>query len=169
MNKITIELSAEDRALLGKIADRLEALTPPTFTIDPGVGQPKPAEKDELTAALQAVVDRAKNAPGEAEKIDPPTIPKTEETPTATEEPQHWDPIESFAQHTEQTVTEKPKPAVTLAQIQQKVVQLAAGSNGSKKAKVREIINAYAKKVSDLPEDKWDEVWDKLTALENEE
>lgn len=149
MNKITIELSEQDRALLNKVVDRLEAqISLITFIIDHGVGQPKPAEKDELTAALQAVVDRAKNAPGEAEKIDPPTIPKTEETPTATEE---------------------VKPTVTLAQIQQKVVQLAAGSNGSKKAKVREIINAYAKKVSDLPEDKWDEVWDKLTALENEE
>ena len=158
MNKITIELSAEDRALLDKIVDRLEAqISLTTFIIDHGVGQPiKQAEPDELTAALQAVVDRAKNAPGEAEEISPPVTPKTEETPTATEEPKQTEP-------------EKAKPAVTLAQIQQKVVQLAAGSTGSKKAKVREIINAHAKKVSDLPEDKWDEVWEKLTALENEE
>lgn len=60
------------------------------------------------------------------------------------------------------------KPEVTLEQIHQKVVQIAAGFGGTKKVAVRELINAYAKKVSDLPEDKWQEVWDKLTALESE-
>lgn len=53
--------------------------------------------------------------------------------------------------------------AVSLADIQKKVVELSAAG---KKAEVREIITAYAKKVSDIPEDKTTEVWNKLTALE---
>lgn len=62
---------------------------------------------------------------------------------------------------------EKVEPAVTLEQIQQKVVQLAA-SGAEKKAKVREVISTYGTKVSDLKDkpEKWDEVWEKLTALE---
>lgn len=149
MNKITIELSAEDRARLDKLNQLLEAqITLTQDILGNGLPTPKQTEPDELTAKLQAVVDRAKNAPEEPEEITSPVTPETEETPTETEEPQ---------------------PTVTLAQIQQKVVQLAAGYGGTKKAKVREIINAYAKKVSDLPEDKWAEVWDKLTKLEKED
>jgi hypothetical protein len=60
---------------------------------------------------------------------------------------------------------EPAKPSVTLEQIQQKVVKLAAAG---KKAEVREIVTTYGAKVSDLKDqpDKWDEVWGKLTALE---
>lgn len=60
--------------------------------------------------------------------------------------------------------TEEPaeKP-VSKADIQRKVVELSAAG---KKAQVREIVTAYAVKVSDIPEDKTTEVWNKLTALE---
>jgi hypothetical protein len=60
---------------------------------------------------------------------------------------------------------EPAKPSVTLEQIQQKVVKLAAAG---KKAEVREIVTTYGAKVSDLKDqpEKWDEVWGKLTALE---
>jgi hypothetical protein len=57
---------------------------------------------------------------------------------------------------------------VTREQIQQKVVQLSVAANGAKKAKVREVVNLYAKNVSTIPEDKFAEVWEKLTALEKE-
>lgn len=62
------------------------------------------------------------------------------------------------------------RPAITLEQIQQKVVQLAAAGNGTKKAKVRAIISAYGKKVSDLKDkpEVWAPVWDELTDLERE-
>lgn len=155
MNKITIELSAEDRARLDKLNGLLEAqITLTQDILNNGLPKPTQTEPDELTRRLQAVVEGAKaakaaKADSEApEDITPPVTPEPEEAPA---------------------VTEEPKPTVTLAQIQQKVVQLAAGNDGAKKAKVREIINAYAKKVSDLPEDKWTEVWGKLIALENEE
>ena len=166
MNNIIIELCAEDRARLDGLNSLLEAHATLTAKLVDLIGERVPAPvhldsssaqvPDELTAKLQAIVDRAKNATEEPKEITPPVTPETEEAPTATEEPQP-DPAEPV------------KPSVTLAQIQQKVVQLAAGFDGAKKAAIRGIINAYAKKVSDLPEDKWDEVMQKLTALEKED
>lgn len=157
MNNIIIELCAEDRARLDRLAEALEALQPPTTRIE----RPNP---DQLTiddvqqklaetlAKAETPAEPPKNATEEAKAETLPT-----DHPTAEETP--WE---------EPAPAEDAKPAATLEQIQQKVVQLAAGNNGAKKARVREIINAYAKKVSDLPVDKWDEVWYKLTALEKE-
>lgn len=144
-NTITIELCAEDRARLDRLATALEARTTSADPIQ------------EQLAAVIASASTPTECPTEATeapKADAaPIIQTEEEAPTEAEET---------------TPAETPEPAVTLEQIQQKVVQLAAGFGGSKKAKVREIINAYAKKVTDLPEDKWAEVWKKLTALERE-
>ena len=50
-----------------------------------------------------------------------------------------------------------------LSDIQQKVVTLSAAG---KKAQVRDLITAYANRVSAIPEDKVGEVWQKLTELE---
>lgn len=164
MNNITIELCAEDRARLDRINEVCEAITiqllalleketKPKLVItklnpgDPGY-TPHPKD-DELTEALKRVVEQTtekdvETAQDEPKAIDHPTLDPFPETPTEAKE----------------------GPQVTLAQIQQKVVQLAAGFGGAKKAAVRDIINAHAKKVSDLPEDKWGEVWLQLTALE---
>lgn len=146
-NKITIELCTEDRARLDRLAAALEALQPPTVTLDTDR-----AIREALTEVLETA-EAPKNAAGEAEAVTPATTQTPEENPAIEESAPKAEPVE---------------PTITLEQIQQKVVQLAAGSGGSKKARVREIINAYAKKVSDLPEDKWTEVWDKLIALEKE-
>ena len=54
-------------------------------------------------------------------------------------------------------------PAATRADVQQKVVALSAAG---KKEKVRAVVNAYAAKVSGIPEDKLAEVMEKLNALE---
>lgn len=66
------------------------------------------------------------------------------------------------------TCEEAPKEEVKITpeQIQQKVIQLCA--TGTKKDKTREIVNAYAPKVSAIPEDKRAEVWEKLLTLEAE-
>lgn len=166
--KITIELCAEDRARLDKIYDILEVQASQTsvfldqaFTdkekVKTFLEKDTTPEQDPIQKELAEIVANAsKNATEPTEESAPPVAPKTEEEPTVKEDAQ---PV----------ATETVKPTVTLAQIQQKVVQLAAGFGGSKKAAVRDIINAYAKKVSDLPEDKWDEVWNKLTALESED
>ena len=58
---------------------------------------------------------------------------------------------------------EAPAVKHSAEDVQQKVVSLVAAG---KKAEVKEIINAYAERVSLIPEDKLDEVMDKLIALE---
>jgi hypothetical protein len=154
MNRITIELCAEDRARLDRLTAALEKAadtyapvmleTPEQLRIPDELLQPKPIEEP-------------KNEPQESiEAETPATTPTEEEKP---EEVKDAAPEEA-----------KTEPAVNLAQIQQKVVQLCAGYEGKKKPAVRAIINTYGSKVSDLKEqpDKWNEVWDKLTALEKE-
>lgn len=64
----------------------------------------------------------------------------------------------------EQPAVKEDAPVVTLSDIQQKVVTLSAAG---KKAQVRDIITAYASRVSAIPEDKVGEVWHKLTELED--
>ena len=59
---------------------------------------------------------------------------------------------------------QEPAPAVTHADVQKLVVKIAA-SDKEKKALVREIVNGYADKVSDIPEDKLPEVLERLKAV----
>jgi hypothetical protein len=61
---------------------------------------------------------------------------------------------------------EEPKPTVTHDMIRQKVTQLMAGTDAQKKAATRDIVKSYAPNVTKLPQDKWPEIWEKLTALE---
>lgn len=58
---------------------------------------------------------------------------------------------------------EPEKPQVKLADVQKKVVDL---STAGKKDAVKAVIQAYAPRVSAIPEDKLGEVLEKLTALE---
>ena len=123
------------------------------------------ARQDKLAAKLDELIETLRamkaTAATEAPKVETPT-----ETHPA-EEDLPWGSGEAETKPQEPEPVKEPEPTVTLAQIQQKVVQLAAGFEGKKKAAVREIVNAYAPKVSDLPEDKWPEIWEKLIALEN--
>ena len=54
-------------------------------------------------------------------------------------------------------------PPVTLADIQKKVVSLSAAG---KKSQVRDIVKAYAERVSQIPQDKLSEVYAKLADIE---
>lgn len=145
MNTITIELCQEDRARLDRILKALENQTP---------------HCDKCVQTLADVVKdvtpiTAQETPQEAtEAQTPETVkPKAKKATGAKAEPV--------------AAAQSVEPTVTLEQIQQKVVQLAA-AGAEKKAKVRAIINKYGAKVSDLKgqPDKWDEVWAELTALE---
>lgn len=142
-NNITIELCAEDRARLDRLTAALEK---------------------RVTQEAEVVMDPVREALAEAlEKAAPSVKPQNE--PQATEEPAK---AETLPKEETPATAGEDKPSITLAQIQQKVIQLSTANKGAKKAAVREIVNAYATKVSDLPEDKWLDVWDKLTALEQE-
>lgn len=148
-NTITIELCAEDRARLDRLAEALEARATQE---SPVLIESDDALKRQLAAVMANA--EAPKEPQEAPKAE------TKENTQPTEEPPAAAEPEAVAE---------PETTIALAQIQQKVKQLAAGFNGTKKAAVRSIINAYAQKVTDLPEDKWAEVWDKLIALEQED
>jgi hypothetical protein len=59
-------------------------------------------------------------------------------------------------------------PKISLGDIRKKVTQLRASNNPKKKDGAKDIIKAYAANISGLPADKYPEVWERLTALEQE-
>lgn len=137
-NTITIELCAEDRARLDKIIEGLSNLTAPAITI---VTQKVEAPAEETTVPQEA------------------TETHTDENVTSAEE------VASQPEPVEDIPTQM-KPLVTHDMIRQKVTQLMASGDPQKKDATRNIVKAYANNVTSLPQDKWPEIWDKLTALE---
>lgn len=157
-NTITIELCAEDRARIDRLADLLDARIRQAERIMAGAYEPEqPTEPDPVQQAFAEVLANA----------SAPTEKPTEATGEAKAEPAPIDhPADESLPWGEPAPAAEAKPIITQEQLQQKVTQLAAANNGALKAKVREIVQVYAKKVSDVPEDKRAEVWDKLTVLE---
>lgn len=146
MNKIIIELAAEDRKRL-----------------------------DDILAALQNGPDCDKCVQTVAAAIDRQNEPQSEEKPQAKEEPEApafvevppgldavpWEdevPVEAAEPEVLTTMS-----AHNLAEVQRKVVELCAAGH---KTEVRAIVNGYASNVSGIPEEKYDEVMEKLLKLE---
>lgn len=155
-NHITIELCTEDRARLDKLADRLEAVAnltavlinqnTPTYKADmPSVPTPKIAEEDEITKKLKAALDRAKTPTETAEETTPTTTPIKEETPTQAEE------------------TEPIYTQISRTELGAKVRELMTKGY---RDQVKAIIQSYAPTVPRVPEDKLNECYSKLVALE---
>lgn len=150
MNNITIELCAEDRTRLDKLINALDKST-----------------QHNCENCAKTVASMFANAPSKTIEEIP-----TEE-PTQVEEPVKEEPTaaETPTAPTEEEIAKEPEPvkeevpAVTRAMVQQKVVSLAAIP--AKKSAVRDIVNSYAAKVSDIPEDKLAEAFKRLTALED--
>lgn len=159
-NTITIEFCAEYRV---RIDNLTAALIANGGAVEALFKQLQTPIVDDIAKMAAAVVS-PENAPQHAEETTQAETPKAEENPAPTEDAPPWEEPAAPAAEA------KAEPTVTLAQIQQKVMQLATVNGGAKKAKVREIISTYGAKVSDLKDqsDKWDEVWGKLTKLESE-
>ena len=161
-NIITIELSTEDRA-------RLDNLTAAILANGRAV---EALYKQNAPVTLNGVDDVQKQLAAAMAKASTPTEAPEEatEAPEASAPPVTQPEAEAPTEEAEAPTEEAEAPTVTLEQIQQKVVQLAAGFNGTKKAQVKSIINAYGTKVSDLKDkpEVWTEVWNKLSALESE-
>lgn len=116
---------------------------------------------DKILAALEAGHDCKNCVDAVTEAMD--TLAAAEIEPQANEnEEKEQEPAEP-EKAPEIEEQEPDAPTVTKEDIQRKVVELSAAG---KKVQVREIVTAYAKKVSDLPEDKLVEVWYKLIELE---
>lgn len=154
---LTIELGPESQAKLGKILEALQHSRPDCESCVRGV-----------TRYVGAALGQPKQE--EAETPAPTENTTQNETPTeAATEPQEAPQakaVETPAPEAEAPAAE-PAPAVTvtLDQIRQKVTYLMA-AGGKKKEGARDIVKSYAANISGLPEDKWPEIWDKLTALE---
>lgn len=150
--KIITELCAEDRARLDKIIE--------------GLSRHCDSCAKTMTDTLNALKVPAQGeilTRGASESKPPTTTPPEDKNTPGAEifpEPADMAPVEPVVM----------RPAITLEQIQQKVVQLAAAGNGTKKAKVRAIISIYGKKVSDLKDkpEVWAPVWDALIDLERD-
>lgn len=156
MNNINIthELCAEDRARIDRLTAALEAFNTPAVTIAKATPEQDDVQQKlaETLASTSDPAEAPKNATEPTEAPASPIAQEEEEKPTeATDKPQD-EPV-------------KAEPTITLAQLQQKVMDLCTAKDGALKNKVRKTVNAYAKKVSDLPEDKWVEVWNKLEAI----
>ena len=164
-NQITLAWCAEDRARIDRLTEALEDFTRKAKDITPT-----------CDACAKTVAEGVAHYIGDQQpklvitKLEPGdpgyTSHENATESTEAETPATVQPVEETPAQTEDAPVAEVKPAVTLEQIQQKVIQLAAANGGAKKAQVRGIVNAYATKVSDLPESTWDEVWEKLTALE---
>lgn len=140
---ITVELCAEDRARLDKILDLLEK-----------------DYKDAAVAVRDATIYSIDPA-GELRATS-----KTAQAPTEETKPEPVEPVtpaEEGQLEGQLGLFEAETPAVKLTDVQQKVVALSAAG---KKDAVRDIIKAYADRVSAIPEDKLAEVLDKLNGLE---
>ncbi len=78
-------------------------------------------------------------------------------------------PVDAVSPHADpEPVAEPEAPKATRDDVQALVIKLAAPGAGKKDA-ARAIVYEYAKKVSDIPEDKLDEVMAKLSKLAEEE
>lgn len=144
-NTITIELHPDDRKRLdelicfaGLIVGEMKAAKPLDFRME----MPAPAEEP--------------TAPQEAPKLEVVKSDHPVDDPSPFPEPEAAAPAEA------------PKPTVTLEQIRKKVTMLRASSDKAQKDGAKDIVLAYAPNITGLEncEDKWPEIWDKLTALE---
>lgn len=145
MNNITIELCAEDRARLDRIADLLEA---------------------QNAGTVKSVSSKPEKTATEPKKVEAPTSaqPKAEK-PTVAKQPAHNDAVDAlaYAVASAPETTEEEAPAVELTDLQQIIIKLA---NAGKQAELRKVIFEYAERVTQIPEDKYAEVYAKLQELE---
>lgn len=136
--KVTTELCAEDRARLDKFLEALAGI-PAVINL---AGTPFPVTCE--------TVDHKDFV--EIKEPEEPEAVETEPTPALVEEDTDQAPDEEVA-----------KPQHTKDELSQMVASLV--SKG-KKEEVKEIVRKYAAKVSAIPDDKLDEVWDLLSKLE---
>ena len=139
-NSIIFELCAEDRARLDKIIALLTAGAEVALQV-PKTPQKPPVETQdgESQGNTRPEAETAKKAEKPA-----PTSEKTEEPKPA-------------------PAPKAEEPKVELSDVQTLVVKLA--TNG-KKAEARDIVKSYAERVTEIPPEKYGEVYAKLKALE---
>ena len=163
MNTITIELCAEDRARLDAILEALKAKNCDKCVasalefkkaVQESPKEPQEATKDE---AIQDINRKLKDALENTEAPAPTTTAPADVAPwEAPSDNPFPDPVKAEPEPA-------PAPDVKLSDIQGLVVKLATTG---KKAEARDIVKAYAERVTEIPPEKYGEVFVKLKALE---
>lgn len=124
-------------------------------TITIALCQEDRARLDKIIEALERTQMTPAEVPAAAQD-EPQTVEvPAVEVPVAAEET-----AEASNEETAPEPAEEPAKAVTLSDIQKKVVEMSAAG---KKDEVREIITKYASRVSAIPAEKTAEVWEQLT------
>lgn len=155
-NTIVIELCAEDRARLDRLAEAMERKTCDRCVTT--------AMEYIKTATAQAsepdpIAEAAKKALGLTDAQESPVEPQEEaelSTPTTT-------PQEEEKPMVEEPVTTPTEPTVDRAELRAKVIELSAKGL---KEQTRGVVQSYAPTVAAVPEDKVTECYKKLVALE---
>lgn len=147
-NTITIELCKEDRQRL----DELIAFAGLIASEQKSRGVPVGNE-------LKAVAEEAEEPQEPPRPLNPDVIMPQHPADIL---PPHGEPEPAAAP---EPIAEPELPKYTKDDIQAKVRKLAAPGS-SKRLEVKAIVQEYAAKVSDIPEDKYTEVMMKLIALE---
>ena len=147
---VIVELGPESMAKLDKILETLEGSRPNCSSC--------------TEAALQVMGENLKIVTGE------PAAP-TSATNTAAAETGH--PVDEVSPHGDPEPAAAPEqpeaPKYTKADVQALVQKLAAPTSPEhKRTGAKAIVKSYGAKVSDIPEEKYAEVMDKLTALDKE-
>lgn len=162
-NTITIELCAEDRARIDRLTaamerracDKCVATAIEAMNANHAVNTETKAEPDPVQAALAETLSKVSD-PVEPTKNTTEAI----ETPTQATAPQEEEkPTE------EEPAQAEPTRTVTHAELKAKVIQLCAKSQAVKE-QTRDIVRTYAQTVTEVPEDKVTECYEKLEALE---
>lgn len=149
---LTVELGPESQAKLDKILEALE-----------GVGHHD----------CKSCVNTAMQAMGENLKIVTGQEPAEATNAAETAAPETGHPVDEVSPHGDAepaAVPEQPEaPWYTKADVQALVQKLAAPTSPEhKRTGAKAIVKSYGAKVSDIPEEMYAEVMDKLTALDKE-
>lgn len=151
---VTVELGQESRAKLDKILEALQGLRPSC---------------DRCVETVLRAGDELKPAPVVAHQEKP--VAAASEPETAAPETGH--PADETTARVDPAPAVEPErpeaPKYTKADVQALVQKLAAPTSPEhKRTGAKTIVKSYGAKVSDIPEDKYAEVMDKLTALDKE-
>lgn len=148
MNVITIELCAEDRARLDRLAKAEEY------------------NSKLLEAVLLHLTDEgAKPGPVAPVQVEPPaTSPDTATETADAVTPPVAHPADEVAPWEAPDPAPAPKAEVSLAEFQ-KALSLRCAESDTTKAKVRALLHEYAEAASKVPADKRAEVLERLAAL----
>lgn len=141
-NTIVIELCAEDRARLDRLAEAMERKTCDRC-VTTAIQQMEP-EVDPAQLTIDDI-EAPENAEEAAELSTPTTTPQEEK------------------QMVEEPVTAPTEPTVDRAELRAKVIELSAKGL---KEQTRGVVQSYAPTVAAVPEDKVTECYKKLVALE---